>query len=329
MRSTDLLAKYCREHGCHVEHLFFGPRGKSEFVKITAPNNQSVMLDASHLIYPFSTSTAKRLSGDKALMHDYITHLNDIRQPPYIVCNNRNVDENSLAEFIARNHSVVIKPRRSFGSRGLTINVRSTNEAIAAIGLASKFSRGVIVQQQVTGEEYRFMTIDSKVCSVLIRKRASVTGDGVRTVAALIALENTARSKITNTMVPYPPLSEKLIPGHFLTDKTVLKKDEILELSASTLIRGGASVYDVFESIHPSYIDVAEKIAKPLGSGLLCVDIMIEKATIDAAEKRYNFIETNLIPSLPMCYSCRDGKQFTIVESYIGPMILRSLGMNQ
>jgi D-alanine-D-alanine ligase-like ATP-grasp enzyme len=267
--------------------------------------------------------------SDKTMAHDYIAHIGGIDQPDYITLGPQFDDIcEPLTDFMKKHQKIIVKPHNSFQGRGLSRDVHSLDEACEAVKKASKESKYVLVQEKVSGEEYRFITVNGKTKAVLMRKKASIVGDDKRTVSDLIKQENLARKEIVNSIVEYPQLDDSIIDKSLINNNEILERGQILELSQSTMIRGGASMYSVIDMIHPSFLDVANQIAQGLGDGLLCIDLMIEDATKPVSETSYHFIEINLIPSIPMCYSCRDGKHITILESYIGPMILDKLGIS-
>ncbi len=64
----------------------------------------------------------------------------------------------------------------------------------------------LVVQEQITGEEVRFVIIKQRLRAAILRKRPAVTGDGVSTIEQLLKNENDVRRTITDTMVTYPSL---------------------------------------------------------------------------------------------------------------------------
>ena len=229
------------------------------------------------------------------------------------------------SEFMKKVGTVIVKPHDSFGSNGLALNVSTYAQLEDAVTKAFNFSPSLLIQEQFYGEEIRFLTVDGTVCAALLRRKASVTGDGTSTIAQLIENENKSRKKIRNTLITYPELTEMHVGTELLHSEYVPGKGENVELNKSTMIRGGASVYSVLDQIHPSHVANVEKIASQFGTGYIAIDFMFHDHTAVATADNYVFLEANTNPVLSMFYSCRDGNHAPIVEEYIGPLFERAL----
>ena len=109
-----------------------------------------------------------------------------------------------------------------------------------------------------------------------------------------------------------------ILPMHFNKD---VFPDPLLPINK--VIRPSSIVKDT--SLIAGYLLFLylSKICSPLISSLVCVDLMIKDFKKPADENNYNLIELNLGMSLPLCYSARDGRNFTIIENYLGPKVLK------
>ncbi len=327
MRSIDLLIPYLKNYGYTVRTFRVGEPIKQNFVQFTAPSGKHLLLSEDQLFYPFATSSAKQLLGDKTMTNDFVEQLG-IPVPKAFVIHKKDIGDSLRRESLDFLHlyaPLVVKPFRSFGSRGLTINVNDKGTLLKALHLATKVKPLAIVQQQAFGEEYRFIVINGKIAGVLLRQKPCLIGDGRLNVRELLAKENESRLAIKNVAVAYPKLVKKHIKNLQHTYEYVPAIGERVELSHATMIRDGASVYSVKEAIDPSYGMAAEHIASELGDGMVCLDFIIQDASKPASSTNYIFLEANLVPSLHMCYSCRDGKHLKIVEDYLGPLLRNSI----
>src|SRR5581483_1418715 len=86
---------------------------------------------------------------------------------------------------------LVFKPLDGNHGRGISINIRTKEDAVAAFEHAAKISRRVIVERFVTGYDFRVLVIDHKMVAAALRDPAHVKGDGVSTIQQLIDKENT------------------------------------------------------------------------------------------------------------------------------------------
>lgn len=90
--------------------------------------------------------------------------------------------------------AVVVKPARgTSGGHGITCAVRRPLDLLRASMAAARFDDRIVIERQAEGEMYRLLFLDGQLLGVVRRGRPQVAGDGVSTVAELIAAENARR----------------------------------------------------------------------------------------------------------------------------------------
>jgi D-alanine-D-alanine ligase-like ATP-grasp enzyme len=318
-QSIEIINKFLFEKGYgHEEITLAGKR----FIQIKKDGQVLWTADYTDPLYPFITSSARLISKHKDMAYDFV-QMNGITIPKTAAVQSSEYLEPALS-ILEEFGSVIVKPKQGSGSKGLYLNIKDEDHLRQAIEASLKFYKTVLVQQQLLGEEVRFAVANGKVQGVLLRQKPYVTGDGVSTVADLIEEENRKRLTITDTLVPYPQLDETLVDSSLLYSDKVLTKGERQELNKNTMIRGGASMFNITNEIHPGYKKLAEKAAA-FGGGFIVVDMMIQDEKAPPTPDNYGFIEFNLVPALSLFYSCRDGKHLSIVEDYLGPMIMKAM----
>lgn len=318
--SIDILKSALKPHGFTFRDLEVGPSAKKITI-LTDRQNHSMLFASDGPLYPFATASARILSKNKAAAYDYVS-LQGVQVPKSLVLS-ENPQKAKVHAFLEEYKRLVAKPLDSALSNGVTVDIQTKQQLDAAIVRAEKFSKTVILQEQFIGEEFRFVVVSNKVAAVMMRQKAHVVGDGKSTIAKLIKDENINRSKIKNTAISYPILTEKLVSKKLLNSTDVLPRGAVKELNKNTMIRGGASVYNVAELIHKSYVNIAEKATQEFGKGFMVVDLMIKDYTRPSSDDNYVFLEFNICPALTLFYSCRDGGHFTVAEDYLAPMIAK------
>lgn len=319
MKTIDILMKALQPYGHRFETVSLGRR-KKDFVIIRDAADNAITISADSPLYPFMTASSRIICSDKTMAYELAENL-DVTIPRSLYFK---PNENYVAAcktLLDECKVLIVKPASSSVSNGLTLNITGTEQLKTAIEYAATFSDEVVVQQQIAGDEIRFPVLDGKVRAAILRQTPRVVGDGTSSLSQLIEKENQERQKITDVMVQYPMLEGQHMSGYADTRDAVPAVGEVVELSKSTMVGGGASIYDVMSTIDQSYIAIAEKLAKPLGKGFTVVDIMIEDYTKPATRDNYAFIEFNLTPALRLFYSARDGKHFRVAEDYLAPMI--------
>lgn len=321
--SLDIIQRYLEPRDFLFEDFRLGAPSRL-YTRITSPTAMTMVTPRYKLTPPFMTSAAQSLFKNKSCAYDLVNQLGVNTPTTLMVARNSNVRP-ELIDFLRSHDTVIVKPHDSSGSRGLTLDITAIDQLEAAIDVASKVSASILVQKQFFGQEIRFLLVNGKVRSALMRRKASITGDGVLSIAQLIELENQSRAKLTDTLVIYPQLTNALVDAELLNSNFVPAENENIELNKSTMIRDGASVTDVLTTTHLSYQKIIESIAGQFGTGYLAVDLMVHDRSVKAAGDNYVFLEVNISPALSMFYSCRDGKHVKIVEEYIGPLFESAL----
>ena len=98
-------------------------------------------------------------------------------------------DLEEAIEYIG-GYPIVIKPLDGNHGRGITIDIRSWEEAEAAYDAARPVSRSIIVEKYYLGRDHRVLVVDGKVVAVAERVPAHVVGNGRSTIADLIEETN-------------------------------------------------------------------------------------------------------------------------------------------
>src|SRR5262249_12905351 len=81
---------------------------------------------------------------------------------------------------------VVVKPLDGNHGRGVATNLTTNEQVIAAYEVAKGEGSGVIVEQYITGDDYRLLVIGNQLVAASLREPAHVVGDGRSTVRELV-----------------------------------------------------------------------------------------------------------------------------------------------
>ncbi len=276
------------------------------------------------LSYPTTHNAVRTLSRDKTMANSFVEQLG--YSIPKTVAQDLLGDRDEAYSLLDRAKKIIVKPNTASMSRGLTLNITERGQLDTALGeLASSNDTDAVVQEQVHGEEIRFAVIDGELKGAILRQAAQVIGDGINTVAQLIQQENALRAAIIDTAVPYPSL-ETIVDEEMLSRTDIPAQGEVIRLASGTMIRTGASMYDITQTIHPSYKAIVESIAQSIPAGFIVIDLLVADYKQAADESPYWFIEFNTSPVLKLFYACRDGKHFdaaTHLAQYIDKVVTK------
>lgn len=300
MNSIETLYAVLENKGYSLEKLSLGG---DVFALLSAPNGKQWLTEYEAPNYPFVTSSARKLSRDKAKLYEFM-QAQGLSVPKTIsVSRDSVIPQEALDEL--KGHKLIVKPCFGEGGKGLTLDIASQSQLRAALKKSHSFHKIALIQRQFIGEEYRFTVLDGKVCSILLRQTPQVIGDGENTLESLIVLENKQRSAISHSAATYPLLDENIIGNELITSKRVIPKGGVVKLGRGTMIKTGASMYEMIEKVHETYSTLVENAIRPFGDGFLAVDLIIADSRLPVSDEGYIFLETNLNPALVLYNSCR------------------------
>ncbi len=206
----------------------------------------------------------------------------------------------------------MIKPLDGNHGKGASINVKTWEAAAEGLQHAKKYSRRVIVENFITGFDFRVLIIDNKLVAAAKRVPAHVVGDGINSIQQLIDITNQDPRRgyghenvLTEILIDRD--SEDLLEKYGYTLETVPKKKEIVYFkSTANLSTGGTSV-DVTDMMHPENIFLCERIARVIGLDICGVDIMAENLTQPLKENGGCILEVNAAPGFRMHLAPSEG----------------------
>jgi cyanophycin synthetase len=207
---------------------------------------------------------------------------------------------------------LVFKPLDGNHGRGISINIKTKEDAVAAYEHAAKISRRVVVERFVQGYDFRVLVIDNKMVAAALRDPAHVMGDGESTIQQLIDLENTDPRRGYGhenvlTLIAVDRDTLDLLEKKGYTLETVPSKGEkVFVKSTANLSTGGTSI-DVTDHVHPQNVFICERISKIIGLDICGIDIMAQNLTEPLTETGGVILEVNAAPGFRMHIAPSEG----------------------
>jgi glutamate--cysteine ligase len=203
------------------------------------------------------------------------------------------------------NTSCVIKPNSTnFGTAVAMMKAPfSHEEYIIAVKSAMAADDSFIIEKMITGNEYRFLVIGSKVRAVLQRVPANVTGDGKKNIRELVKEKNASPLRGSGYKTPLEKIQLNEEESLFLEkqnltfDDVPAKGNRIYLRKNSNISTGGDSI-DYTDTMHCSYKDIATAAAAAVSAKICGVDMIVSDHTIQANGENYSIIELNFNPAL-------------------------------
>ncbi len=200
---------------------------------------------------------------------------------------------------------LVIKPIDGNHGRGITVDVRSYEEAVKAFHAAKAVSSRVIVENFIQGEDYRLLVINYKFVAAALRSPAHVIGDGKSTIKELVAEVNKDPRRGYGhekelTAITINDLTKTIIAHAGYTEDSVLAAGEKLVLKDTANLSTGGTAEDVTDIVHPANVAMAERISKIIDLDICGIDIMTTDISRPLSETGGAVLEVNAGPGFRM-----------------------------
>ncbi|MGR6646180.1 bifunctional glutamate--cysteine ligase GshA/glutathione synthetase GshB [Avibacterium paragallinarum] len=206
--------------------------------------------------------------------------------------------------------AVVIKPKSTNYGLGITIfqqGVSNREDFAKAIEIAFREDKEVMVEDYLSGTEYRFFVLGDETLAVLLRVPANVVGDGKHSVAELVAAKNDHPLRGDGSRTPLKKIAlgdiEKLqLKEQGLTVDSIPEAGRIVQLRANSNISTGGDSIDMTDEMHPSYKALAVGITKAMGAAVCGVDLIIPDLhkPAEPSLQSWGVIEANFNPMMMM-----------------------------
>jgi cyanophycin synthetase len=202
-------------------------------------------------------------------------------------------------------YPIVIKPLDGNHGRGITIDIRSWEEAEAAYDVARQVSRAIIVERYYVGRDHRVLVVDGKVVAVAERVPAHVVGDGRTAIADLIEETNKDPNRGDGhdnvlTKIELDRTSYQLLERQGYTLNTILPKGQICYLKATANLSTGGIAVDRTDEIHPENVWLAQRVVRVIGLDIAGLDIVTTDISRPLREVDGVIVEVNAAPGFRM-----------------------------
>ncbi|MEH7111579.1 bifunctional glutamate--cysteine ligase GshA/glutathione synthetase GshB [Neobacillus niacini] len=209
-----------------------------------------------------------------------------------------------------RNKPIVIKPKSTNFGLGITIFAGdfSIGDYQKAFEMAFEHDQTVLLEEFITGKEYRFLVMGDEVVGILHRVPANVIGDGIYTIEQLVHEKNKNPLRGKGYRTPLERIQLGEVEKMFLKNQSKQITDipsagEVVYLRENSNISTGGDSIDFTDEIPESYKKIAIQSAKSAGATFCGVDMMIDDIEKEATDSNYSIIEINFNPAIHIhCY---------------------------
>ncbi|MFW2853511.1 cyanophycin synthetase [Sphingomonas sp. TX0543] len=248
-----------------------------------------------------TSHVAVELAGDKQLTRQL---LRDAALPAPRGAVTRSLDE-AIREAKRLASPWVVKPLNANHGRGVSLNVSGEAALARAFETARDHSPRVIVEEQIVGEDHRFLVVGGKVVAVARRLPAAVLGDGASDVAALVARANEDPRRGVGhenllTRIVIDSAVERVLEDQGLSSTSIPEAGRLVRLRETANLSTGGTAEDCTDDVHPENIFVAEQAAAAIGLDVAGIDFLSPDITRPVSETGGGIVEVNAAPGLRM-----------------------------
>ncbi len=200
---------------------------------------------------------------------------------------------------------VVVKPRNGNQGRGVSTNLNTREQVVAAYGAALAESSQVIVEKFAPGHDYRLLVVGNRVVAASRREPAQVQGDGVHTIRELIDIANLDPRRGEHHATALSKIKFDAVSQGMLADQGYTP-DSVPPAGASVLIRRngnlstGGTAIDMTERVHPQVAARAVDAAQIIGLDIAGVNVVAPDISAPLEEQAGVVVEVNATPGLRM-----------------------------
>lgn len=232
-----------------------------------------------------------------------------IRVPRGLVASN---EEQALQCFEELGAPAVLKPSDGHHGQGVFLNLRSPGEVSAAYQIAAKYGAKVVIEEFLTGKDYRILIVGGKLVAASERVPAHVYGDGQHTLRELVEIENKNPRRGEGHEKPMTKIHLDAETLNYLSTSSLSLNyipapgERVFLKKVANLSTGGIAI-DVTDRVHPEVRQMCERAAKWVGLDICGVDLIAPDIG-SPVTKEMGIVELNAGPGLRMHVHPSHGK---------------------
>lgn len=294
--STQLLAAEAERRGIHVEVL----DADDNFLRLTRDSQVEYVKQATR-------TSADPYIAALIMENKEVTKrvLNDASLPVpkgFVV---HSVEEAAPLWRHFSGKGVVVKPRSTNFGEGVAIFKDESwrSEGPAAVARALELDSAVLLEEFISGKEYRFLVIGGQTVAVLHRVPANVVGDGIHSIRTLIEEKNRDPRRGSGYVTPlekiqFGEVEEAFLRAQGMDFESIPASGLTVYLRENSNISTGGDSIDFTDIVHPGYKEAAVRAAQAVGARICGADLIIPDTSKAPSPGSYSIIELNFNPAL-------------------------------
>lgn len=199
-------------------------------------------------------------------------------------------------------YPVVVKPVDQEQGRGVAADLRNAQQVSESFRVAQSFSKQILVEKWQAGHTHRLTVFQGHVFRVTQRVAGGVTGDGVHTIAELVAIKQAkgvAQRQANKRLLSLDAEALGLLEQYQLNPDDVPAVGAYVRLRRRDNINaGGENIKLTLEQVHPDNLRLAQDAALLLRLDIAGIDFITTDITRSWHEVGGVICEVNAQPQL-------------------------------
>lgn len=281
-------------------NVYFKPINPKEprIRMLETPNGKREILDLTAITSVPRVDIA--VTGDKSYSNEVLNR-HGISAPKSAAAANKT---QALEVFKKFKCPIVLKPRGGSLSKGVTTNITSEGELIAAYDSAEAELGPFrcLIEEYIPGVDLRVLLAGGKVRVAYLRIFANVVGDGEHSISKLVDNKNKFRKTLPNmvneSLIPKNELAKEILKHQGMDLESVPPKGKLVLLGIRPNLSDGADLVPITELLHPGVVALCESITSVFDDrGFWGLDLLCEDFTKPPSEKRSAICDINSRPT--------------------------------
>ncbi len=217
--------------------------------------------------------------------------------------------------------AVALKPYNGCQGKGVSLNLTTVAQVEQAFHIARQYASKVVVEEMLSGRDYRILIVNGKLVAASERVPAHVIGDGAHTIAELIEIVNQdpargdGHGKSLTRLLVDPVMQAYLKKcGRAINDRPHVGERVFLRECAN--LSTGGTAKDVTALVHPEIAALCERAARIIGLDICGIDLILHDVA-EPLKPGSGIVEVNAAPGLRMHVAPSEGESRQVGEAIV------------
>jgi cyanophycin synthetase len=250
----------------------------------------------------FQSSVGKTIADYKPLTKQVLSHFQLPTGKWVMITSEEGVTDQVRTLLTGLPYPVVMKPLNERHGKDVVVGLETVDDVIQHY----RAGTSVLIEEQLSGEEYRVVCVDYQFVAAAYRKPAYVVGDGVHSITELVAEKNKHpwrgeghQNNLTKIVVDASVEEFMKEQGFTATDIPPAGQEVLLRKTAN--LSTGGEAWNISDQVHPQNKQLFEEIARRCDLNVIGIDVMCQDITQPIVhQSKAGIIEVNASPGLRM-----------------------------